>query len=95
MASIVYLSASAPPKLASELSLAGVTVWEASNLSEVLYLCDHKQIDVVVIAADVEEPQVVEVQVQRTTIRLTPSATAIDVLGELVHRLPSGNALMQ
>jgi len=95
MVSVVYLSAITPSKLASELSLAGVTVWEAISLTEVLYLCDHKQIDVVIIAADVEEPRLVESQVRRTTIRLTPSATAGDVLGELVHLLPTGSVLMQ
>jgi hypothetical protein len=89
MASVVYLSPVAPSKLASELILAGVTVWEAISLSEVLYLCDHRQVDVVVIAADVEEPQLVEMKVRHATMRLTPSATVGDVLGELVHLLPS------
>jgi hypothetical protein len=37
--SLVYLTNRAPSQMASDLTLAGYTVWEARAVSEVLYLC--------------------------------------------------------
>ena len=39
MLSLVYLTNRAPSQMASDLTLAGYTVWEARAVSEVLYLC--------------------------------------------------------
>ena len=88
MSSVVYLSVAAPSQMAADLTLAGVTVWEAISVSEVLYLCERESIDVVVIGADVDDPEVIEVQIRHATMRLQPSATAGDVLWELSHLLP-------
>ncbi len=80
MLSLVYLTTRAPSKMASDLMLAGYTVWEALAVSEVLYLCERQNIDVVVIAPDVEDADVVEVQMRRMTLTLKPGATAKDVM---------------
>ncbi len=49
-------------------------------MSEVLYLCEHHSIDVVVIGPDVEDAEIVEVQMRRMTLTLKPGATAKDVV---------------
>jgi hypothetical protein len=61
MLSLVYLTGRAPSQIATELTLAGYTVWKALAVSEVLYLCEHENVDVVVIGPDVEDADVVEV----------------------------------
>ena len=91
MLSLVYLTGRAPSELASELTLAGYTVWEALAVSEVLYLCEHHNVDVVVIAPDFEEADVAEVQIRRMTLTLKQSATAKDVVWELARLFPSAS----
>lgn len=85
MLSLVYLTDRAPSEMASDLTLAGCTVWEALAVSEVLYLCEHQNIDVVVIAPEVEDADVVEVQMRRMTLTLKPGATAKDVMWQLAQ----------
>jgi hypothetical protein len=69
--------------MASDLMMAGHEVYEALVVSEVLYLCEHHKIDAVVIAADVDDPDVIEAQLRHITLKLKPSATAKDVIWEL------------
>ena len=77
--------------MASELVLAGHTVWEALAVSEVLYLCEQKNVDVVVIAPEVKEAAVLEVQMRGMTLTLKPGATAKDVMWELTQLFPSAS----
>lgn len=77
--------------MASDLMLAGYAVWEALAVSEVLYLCEHQNIDVVVIAPDVDDADVIEVQMHRTTLTLKPGATTKDVMWELAQLFPSAS----
>jgi hypothetical protein len=51
--------------MASDLTLAGYTVWEALAVSEVPYLCEHESVDVVVIGPDGDDADVTEVQMRR------------------------------
>jgi hypothetical protein len=81
--SIVYLCTSAPNRIADELIAAGYRVFEALAVSEVLYLCEHHTIAAVVIAPDVEDPNVIEAQLRHITLRLKPHATAKDLMWEL------------
>jgi hypothetical protein len=69
--------------MADELSTAGYQVFEALAVSEVLYLCEHHNVDVVVIAADVEDPDVIEAQLRHITLRLKALASAKDLIWEL------------
>jgi hypothetical protein len=79
--------------MASDLTLAGYTVWEALAVSEVLYLCEQKNVDVVVIAPDVEHSDVVEVPMRRMTLTLKPGATAKDVMWQRAQLFPDASQL--
>ena len=91
MLSLVYLTTRAPSGMASDLMLAGYTVWEALAVSEVLYLCEHQNVDVVVIAPEVEDADAVEVQMRRMTLTLKRGATAKDVMWQLTQLFPSAS----
>jgi hypothetical protein len=82
MASIVYLTSRAPAKLTDDLIPAGHRAWECLSVSEVLYICEYQWIDVVVIAPDVEDPDVVETHLRHFTIRLSRKP---------LHRICSGS----
>ena len=69
--------------MASELMMAGYQIYEALAVSEVLYICEHHQVDMVVIAADVDDPDVIEAQSRHITLKLKPHATVKDVIWEL------------
>ena len=83
MKSLVYLCTQAPSTLAEQLIMAGYQVYEALAVSEVLYLCEHHKIDAVVIAADVEDPDIIEAQMRHITMKLKPTAAAEYVIWEL------------
>src|SRR4051812_21742992 len=53
---IALLSTHAPSQMASDLTLAGFIVWEALSVSEVLHLCEHQNVDPVIIASDSRRP---------------------------------------
>jgi hypothetical protein len=92
MAAVVYLTTRAPSKLAQDLLLAGHKVFEAVAVSEALYLCECQSVDVIVIAPEVEEPDVVKAQMRHITIQLKPEATAQELIWELSNLFPSGTA---
>jgi len=85
----------APSKLGADLEAAGYQVFEAIEISEVMYLCEHKQIDVVVIGADFEDQGMIEVQLRRLTIKLKPGSTAKDALWELSNLFPGAQLRVQ
>jgi len=95
MRSIVYFTSSAPSKIANDLIAAGYIVFEALEISEVMYLCEHEKIDLIVIAPDVEEPDKVEDQLRRPTVKLKPGSTAKDVLWELSNVFPDAEIRIQ
>ena len=88
VASIVYLTNRAPAKLTEDLILAGHRAWECLSVSEALYICEQQWVDAVVIAPEVEEPEVVEAHLRHFTIRLQPQATAKDLIWELSRLFP-------
>lgn len=95
MASLVYLTTRAPLKLAAELILAGHGVHEALAVSEVLYLCEQGPIDVIVIGADIEDPDLVEAQLHHVTIRMKSQGTAKDLFWELSNLFPNTTPTIQ
>jgi hypothetical protein len=95
MASVVYLTRRAPSKLIDDLMLAGHRVWECLSVSEVLYVCEEKWIDAVVIAPDVEDADVVEAQLRHITIRLEPDASPKDLIWQLCRLFPDHAATVQ
>ena len=86
MASLVYLTTLRNAKLVDELTLAGHKVFDALDVSQALYFCEHERIDVIVIAADMED--FTEAQLRYITIRLKPEATAKELIWELVQLFP-------
>jgi hypothetical protein len=95
MASVVYLTNRVPAKLIGDLMMAGHRAWECLSVSEVLYICEHEWIDAVVIAPDVEDPEVVQAQLRHVTIRLKPEASARELIWELSNLFPAGPARLQ
>ena len=95
MRSVVYLTSRAPSKIAADLETAGYTVFEALDVSEVLHLCEHHKIDAVVIGADIDEPDVIEVQLREITIKLKAEATVKDLVWELSNLFPDKTVRIQ
>ena len=92
---VVYLSNESPSSIASDLTCAGCIVWEATSVSEVLYLCEHDQVDAVVIGADVEDQEFIERQLRQTTLKLTDKTRAADVIWELSNLFGSKSPTIQ
>lgn len=88
MRSLVYLTTRLPSQVSGELELAGFQVFEALEISEVWYLCEHKKIDAVVIAPDVDDQDRIEIQLHRATIKMKPETSARDILWELANLFP-------
>ena len=95
MACLVYLAARSNSRLTADLARAGYRVFEAHAVSEALYLCEIRNVDAIVIAADVDEPDVVEAQLRRITIRLNPDATVKDLVWELSQLFPGKTMAVQ
>ena len=83
MASIVYLTTLSPSTLGPQLEQAGHRVWEALSVSEVLYLLENNDIDVIVIGPDVEDPEMAEIHLKRACIKLQPGFKISDLIWEL------------
>jgi hypothetical protein len=79
----------APSQFADDLLRAGYRVWEALAVSEVLHLCEHENVDTVVIAPEVDDPEIIEVQGRYVTLVLKPGSTPADVAWELSLLFPS------
>lgn len=92
---VVYLSNESPSRIASDLTVAGCKVWEATSVSEVLYLCEHDQVDAVVIGPDVEDQEFIERQLRQTTLKLTDKTRAADVIWELSNLFGSQSSRVQ
>jgi hypothetical protein len=87
--SVVLLTSLAPSRLAEGLALAGVNVWEALSVSEVLHLCATERVDAIVIGSGIEDPELAELRGTQVTLELQPEATAVDVLWELSQLFPN------
>jgi hypothetical protein len=95
MASVVYLTSRAPAKLTDDLIVAGHRAWECLSVSEALYICEQQWVDVVVIAPDVEDADVVETHLRHFTIRMKPEASAKELIWELSKLFPEQTTTIQ
>jgi hypothetical protein len=95
MAAVVLLTTRAPSKLTDDLALAGHRAWECLSVSEALYLCENENVDVIVIAPDIEDPDLAEAQLHYVTIRMKPEATAMELIWELSKLFDSGSVSVQ
>lgn len=64
-------------------------------MSEVLFLCEHERVDAVVIAPEIADADVIEVQLRQITLRLKPEASAADVVWELSQLFPDSRLSVQ
>ena len=81
--------------MTDDLIRAGYNVYEALEVSEVLHLCEHKDIDAVAIAPEVEDKELIEVQLRRTTPKVRDHAKAADVVWELENLFGKQNPIVQ
>lgn len=95
MVSLILLSTQAPSPLADNLMRAGYRVFEALAVSEVLHLCEHHEIDAIIVTADVDDPEVVELRMRRTTIQLEEETTVKDIVWELSMLFPQASSTIQ
>jgi AmiR/NasT family two-component response regulator len=95
VASIVLLNVISPSKLSGELELFGHQVWEALDVSEVLFLCEQHRVDAVIIAAEVEGGEIIEKQLRGTVMRLKSNADAAYVDWELSQLFPKKDGRIQ
>jgi len=95
VAAIVLLNVISPSKLADELELFGHQVWEALDVSEVLFLCEQHHVDAVIIAAGVEDGELIEKQLRGTVMRLKSNADAAYVDWELSQLFPKKDIPIQ
>lgn len=95
MRSLVYLTSRLPSKVSNDLEAAGYQVFEALEISEVWYLCEHENIDAVVIAPDIEDQDQVEIQLRHATIRMKLNTNATDILWELSSLFPKSTQHIQ
>jgi hypothetical protein len=90
---IAYLTNLSPSKLGDELMLKEFCVHEAVSVSEIMYLCEHYPIDVVMIAHDVETFG--EIQQKQITMKLKPIATVGEIVWELTNLFPGRQISVQ
>lgn len=95
MAAVVLLSSTSPTKLADELELFGHRVWEALDISEVLFLYEQHKVEAVIIAHDVENGELIEKQLRGIVMRLQKSANAAYVDTELATLFPGKRLSIQ
>lgn len=95
MISVAYFTRKLPSSLSQQLTEAGVQVFEALAISEVLYLRETEKIDIVVIAADVDDYRAGVIAQHQIALRLKPEAIAKDVITELWQMFPDKSAAIQ
>lgn len=71
------------PGLSNDLEAAGLQVYEALAISEVLYLAEQHPSAHIVIDSNVEDAAALEIAEHHVTLRLKPEATAAAVLWEI------------
>ncbi len=84
-----------PSKLGDELTLAGYRVFEALAISEVLYLQEHENINVVVIDSSVKAAEEKARQLRGIIVTLQARATSADVQWGLSLLFPSSVPSLQ
>ena len=64
-------------------------------MSDVLFLCEQHQVDVVIITAEVEDGEMIEKGLRGTVFRLKPNADAAYVDWELSQLFADRNSAVQ
>jgi len=82
---IILFTTTAPHPIADELSKFGLPIREAIAISEVFSLVEQYPDASIVITPDVELDRVKIIQQHHSTLHLQASATARDILFEILH----------
>jgi hypothetical protein len=93
--SVIHFTSRAPSQLGDDLSAAGYRVFEALEISEVRYLCEHENIDILVIGPEIDDADFIEAQLRHLTIKLKPGFETKDVLWELSNFFPDAERRIQ
>jgi len=86
---VILFTTVVPSALAADLSRAGVNVYEALAISEVLALATEHVFSQIVITSDVESERAKVIQEHCSTFQLKPGATAAIVIWELAQLSPA------
>lgn len=81
--SIVYLAARAHTSVIDELRFAGIRVWEALSVQEVIDLASTHQVDAVVIAAEVQNQNLDPIRSGWITLSPPPFAIGEEIATKL------------
>ena len=84
---IVYFTGILPTQLADELGAHGINCFEALELSEVFNLCEHPEINLVVVDPSVDDQRAKIVQQRFPTLTIHAGADPKDVLWEITNLL--------
>lgn len=93
MISIVYFTRVLPSHVADELVRRGINCYEALAISEVFYLCEQPEINLVLIDPSVDDELAKAVQQRFSTLRLHDGATVEKTMWELTNLLGSASAI--
>lgn len=84
MATLAWFTRLAPSPLAASVAAhGGHLIYEAITVSEVLYLMEHYDVQVLVVDSTVEDEAAREMGRRFMSLRLQPGATAAEVLWEM------------
>lgn len=89
MQTIIYFTRELPG-LSNELEAAGMQLYEALAISEVLYLAEQHPGAHILVHHTVEDAAAQQVALHHVTLRLKVEATAADVAWELAVLSPDG-----
>jgi hypothetical protein len=94
-ARILIWTDKAPYPLTDILLKAGFQVWEALAVSEVLALCESKNIDIILITPEVDDAGCTELKQHYVMIKLHPKTTAADLIKTLWQMFPDKKPTIQ
>jgi CheY-like chemotaxis protein len=92
MFSLVYLTADSHNVIAEPLRSAGYQVWEVFNVAEALWTCSQHYVNVILIDAAFQDPEVAVLNARYLTIQLKRAATEKDAARELAFLLSDNSA---
>jgi hypothetical protein len=78
--------------LDSELLVPGYHIHEALSISEAIWLCIQRHLGIIVVAANLEDLETMQLHALYTIFRLKPDITAHELVRELALMLPEESA---
>lgn len=94
-ARVLLWTSRAPDPLADSLTAAGFRVWEALAVTEVTYLCETENIDLIIISAEVDGAALAELRQHYATMKLNSAVTSEELIEALWQLFPDRAATVQ